>query len=748
MKKVIRNIKKHKILTLIFIVIIFSLSLISKIYKFNFKYKTSENTSRMEVTIESLEKIEDNKISYLVKYNGDKFILNIYKNKYSKTNNDIKKYDSYKYGDVISFRGKMTIPEKLGNPYEFDYKKYLNSKNIVGTITTYEIKLIDVKIKNLFVKLVYNLKGKISNRLDDIMPKEESNLFKSMLYGDDKLLDEDIKENFEKSGLSHLLAVSGSNIATLMMVISYISKKINKSISTFFTLVISCTFCIFCSFELSILRASIFLVITNISSQSERKLNTYLKIFLSFILICMYNPFCVFNIGMVMSYLAVISIVMFQNQIFSYFDIFVKSILNIKYIKPKGIKRIIYNFLYMILFPLSFTISVQILLFPIQIYFFNSFYLITFLSNIVISYIDNIFSIIGFVTVMLAYMPYISNILANTSFLLLKVIIFLVNFFSKFEFLNLKLATPDTLSILIYYFCIMILNYQKYIVLYIKRKYRKMIKLSIKIFYLLAITYILSSYMYLNYLNNYVIYFNVEQGNMALIHYKGKNVIVDIGSTTENLASSVIINYLNKKNISSIDAVILTHFHTDHINGINESLLGTVEIKKVIYAKPKEEQKEYDNILSLLNKNNISKLEVTKDEKIEIGDIKIDIISPNVNEKINDDDVANANSIVSIISIKNKNLMFMGDATKNTEKYILENNNLHINNIDIYQVGHHGSKTSTLDEFLNKLDIDTAVISSKKKVYNHPAEETLNTLFNHNIKVKITEKDGAFKFNI
>ena len=59
-----------------------------------------------------------------------------------------------------------------------------------------------------------------------------------------------------------------------------------------------------------------------------------------------------------------------------------------------------------------------------------------------------------------------------------------------------------------------------------------------------------------------------------------------------------------------------------------------------------------------------------------------------------------------------------------------------------------GSKTSTLDEFLNKLNINVAVISAKKKIYNHPSQETLNTLFNHNIKVKITEKDGAFKFNI
>ena len=235
---------------------------------------------------------------------------------------------------------------------------------------------------------------------------------------------------------------------------------------------------------------------------------------------------------------------------------------------------------------------------------------------------------------------------------------------------------------------------------------------------------------------------------MALIHYNRKNVIVDIGSTSENLASNVIINFLKKKNIETIDAVILTHFHTDHINGLTEELINTVEIKRVIYASPKEDILEYENMINLLNKNNISKIEVTKDDNIKIGDIDINILSPNINKKIYDEDISNANSIVSIISVNNKNLMFMGDATKSTEKSILNKNSNLIKNIDVYQVGHHGSKTSTLDEFISKLKINIAVISSKKKVYNHPSQETLNTLLKHNIKVKITEKNGAFKFNI
>lgn len=649
---------------------------------------------------------------------------------------------------MLTLRGKISIPEKLGNPYEFDYKKYLNSKNIIGCITTYEVKICDVKTGNIFIKIISNLKDKISINLERVMPKRECNLFKSMLYGDDKFLDVDIKDSFEKSGLSHLLAVSGSNITTIMFVVSYIFQKLNKKISVLFSIVITFIFCVFCSFELSIVRASLFLIINNILKKQEKKFNTYIKIFLSFYLILVYNPFSIFNVGLLMSYVSVVSIIMFESQIFSLIDNILKKFLKIQYKKAYGIKKYIYNALCLFIYPFSITLSVQILLFPIQIYYFNSFYLSSFVSNIIISYIDNILGIVGFLTVIFSFIPYVFNILSNTSFIILRVIIHISNFFSNFSKINIKLASPDILTLVLYYTLILGTNYRKYLSLILKRKYRKVVNILLNMYFFLTLMYIPVSYIYLNYYLNYVIYFNVEQGNMAYIRYKGKNVVIDMGSTKEKLASNVLLNYLDKKNISKIDAILITHFHADHINGLNEKLLSNIDVSKVIYSRPKEEQKEYNECIKLLNKNNITKVEVTANDELAVGEIKFKILSPNVNLKIKDDDVANANSIVTVVNLENKNLLFMGDATKNTEKEILKNMSAFPKIIDVYQVGHHGSKTSSDNNFIGELNIKEGIISSKKKVYNHPAEETLNTLSKHNIKVKITEKNGACKIKI
>ena len=254
--------------------------------------------------------------------------------------------------------------------------------------------------------------------------------------------------------------------------------------------------------------------------------------------------------------------------------------------------------------------------------------------------------------------------------------------------------------------------------------------------------------MYRIYFEEYVIYFNVGQGNMSIIKKDGKVIVIDAGSTQENLASSILNNFLLAKAENEIDLLLITHMHTDHMNviyGID------AKIKKVGYSIPKEKTEEYFKFEKFLDENNISKMELKKDDKITFDNISIDILLPYNDRVIYSDDIANSNSIVALVNLKenkkNIKLLYMGDATIETEKELL--NNIHLNeddklkDISVLQIGHHGSKTSTSEEFLSYLNINLAVISSKKKVYGHPAKETLDKLNKYNIRYKITEKDGA-----
>lgn len=114
--------KKNRKIIVITGIIILLLSLINSIYKFNFKYKSEDNFSKKYCMVIRIEKVEEEKITYLVKYNNNNFLLNIYKSE----SVELKELANFTYGDVISLSGKIIIPSKLNNPYEFNYKLYLN----------------------------------------------------------------------------------------------------------------------------------------------------------------------------------------------------------------------------------------------------------------------------------------------------------------------------------------------------------------------------------------------------------------------------------------------------------------------------------------------------------------------------------------------------------------------------------------------------------------------------------------------
>ena len=100
----------------------------------------------------------------------------------------------------------------------------------------------------------------------------------------------------------------------------------------------------------------------------------------------------------------------------------------------------------------------------------------------------------------------------------------------------------------------------------------------------------------------------------------------------------------------------------------------------------------------------------------------------------------NDNSLVIYFTIKNKNILFMGDASKEVEKRII--NDYDLGNIDIFKVGHHGSKTSSCKEFIDEINPKYSIISvGKNNRYGHPNKEVLNNL--DQSKIYRTDKDGS-----
>lgn len=704
-------------------IILIMLSIVKKVYIFEYKYHAQDNL-KIRAMVVSKEKETEDKVSYIVKYDNNNFLLNIY---------DYKIGDNvYNYGDVLEFRGNINKIEKKGNPYEFDYKKYLNSNNIVTTISSYNsVECIGKTNGNLIFKFCYAFRDLLDERISKYLPEREANLYKSMIYGNDLYLDEDIKENFRKNGLSHVLAVSGLHLMYLVIILDIVFKKSNVRKAKFVYYILILGYLIISGMSISAIRASIMsiIVISNGNNNENNTKKKYINIAISYIILVIYNPYVIFSVSGIMSYLATIGIITFNSLIYSFFEVKLKV--------PKFTRSIFKV--------LSTTISSLILLFPVQIYYFGVIELRLFISCVITNCIFSFIYLIGFIALFLSFVPVISNILFNSIYFVLFVLINLVEFLASLNIPTLALPKTSVFELYLYYLSTFLLVTRKYSVLIRKRNIRKICRRCVNCFICLSFLVIFSISIYRIYFEEYVIYFNVGQGNMSLIRKDRKVIVIDCGSTSDNLASNTLNNFLKAKAIDKIDLVILTHFHTDHINGIYDV---EAKIDKIGYSIPKEGSEEYEKFSKFLIENNISKLELKKDDKISFKDITINILLPYNDRAIQSDDITNSNSIVALVTInKNINLLYMGDATIETENILIKNITNEIEkkfqNLSILQVGHHGSKTSTSEKFLQMLNVKLAVISSKKKVYGHPAKETLDKLNKYNIRYKITENDGA-----
>ena len=210
-------------------------------------------------------------------------------------------------------------------------------------------------------------------------------------------------------------------------------------------------------------------------------------------------------------------------------------------------------------------------------------------------------------------------------------------------------------------------------------------------------------------LSNCVFFVNVGQGDSIIIKNRSYTVMIDTGGNKSfDMAEKTLIPFMNKKKITHLDALILTHDDFDH-SGAKDSLIDNFKVKNVL---TEQDQFPY-----------------------QIGDLTFNNLNTFSFEEEND------KSLVLSLNFMRKKFLFMGDASVVTEEKILEKYNV---DCDILKVGHHGSNTSTSEKFLKAASPDVAIIScGEKNSYGHPHEEIIDRLKKYNVKIRYTSEEGT-----
>lgn len=231
-----------------------------------------------------------------------------------------------------------------------------------------------------------------------------------------------------------------------------------------------------------------------------------------------------------------------------------------------------------------------------------------------------------------------------------------------------------------------------------------------------------------------VTYLNVGQGDSELIQVNGINMLIDAGT---NMGANNLIKDLKNRGIETIDIAIATHPHEDHIGGMDE-VLENFCVKSFYAPKVSHTTKTYENMLKAVKDKGLKIKQIKEGTNIDLGKgTKIQVYSP-VKSKYEE---LNNYSPVMKVSYGQNSFMFTGDAENLVEKEVLnEGKDL---KADVLKLGHHGSYSSTSEEFLKAVNPSIAIVScAKDNKYGHPHKETMSKLKKEGIEVYETFKDG------
>jgi len=229
--------------------------------------------------------------------------------------------------------------------------------------------------------------------------------------------------------------------------------------------------------------------------------------------------------------------------------------------------------------------------------------------------------------------------------------------------------------------------------------------------------------------SNYLTMVDVGQGDSFLLQLENKNILIDTGGSINFDGSNNLISYFKSRGIKKIDYMILTHGDYDHL-GNALSLISKFKVKNVI--------------INSGNDNNYEKMisEKVKTYHFSKNTLKINKATFSF---LNDIDYKNENedSLVFLLEINNRKLLFMGDAGKVSEKYLLDE--YAFNKVDILKIGHHGSKNSSSDEFIDSVNPTISLISAGiNNRFKHPHKVVTDKLDNY----YVTNRDGSVLINL
>ncbi|MCQ2538183.1 MAG: DNA internalization-related competence protein ComEC/Rec2 [Lachnospiraceae bacterium] len=627
-------------------------------------------------------------------------------------------YDDYRTlepGNKVKIYGKLATYEKPTNPGQFDSYGYNARKHIYAMVTASELWIEDERTD--VIRTIVNRAGtKLEETFIRLYPEDKAGVLTAMLLGERSLMDEDTVNLYKTAGISHILAISGLHISLICMgMYSFMDKmRVPKVIRISITLVLLVFYVCFTGMGVSAVRAGIMTSVSLLAKIFRKHYDMMSALCLAALLLLAVNPAELFDVSFLLSVAAVVGV-----------------------FAAERIKAGVYSGL-----------VISLVTQPILLWFFYESSSYGTIANIFILPLSSLVILFGGLSAItgILFLP-LGGMFAGITFIMLTCFEAIGKIIGSLPYSYICTGRPSAWRMIVYY-GILVGSY----VICEKRQ-----QICVKGLITAAVAVVLLCFIPKNY--NSMAFLDVGQGD-GIVNINGKEcTVIDSGSSDHgNIDKYVLAPYLKYHGITVINRAIVTHMDEDHINGIvgilermqpvtkgkpEKDYDGSISIKNLILPKVKNENIAYTKLKNLAREKNVNIIYAEQGHSFTTNDLKCSYtcLAPFQAEKSE-----NGTSLIYRFENDDYIIYLTGDGDKKEEKNIWEKISAYGQNgkFTILKAGHHGSRTSSSEDFLEAVAPNMVIIScGKGNKYGHPHKEVLEILNKVSAQIRRTDTEGA-----
>ena len=543
------------------------------------------------------------------------------------------------------------------------------------------------------------------------------------LTGDKSAMDDGDYLAMQETGLAHLFAVSGLHCAFLVTLLALLISRRQRLLCAV-TIPLLLFYMVMVGMSPSVVRACIMQIFLLIAPLFRRGSDPLTSLAAALLVILLCNPFAAASVSLQLSFSATLGMVLLSPRLY--------KLLAGWY---KGKCRPLRAALCFVAANLSATLSAVVFTAPLTAWYFRIFVLVAPLSSLLAVPAAGWSFMAAFVTVLLGFvwLP-LASLLGWISWVLVRYILWIANGMMSWRYHAVYFTNPY----LIYW---LLFLYAAFIGCAAtpdgKRKY--LLASALSVLTLTAAIWVNRQDYQYGVLTALTL--DVGQGESVILTSGGETALVDCGSSNSYKdPGGLAADTLHSMGVRELSAVVVTHYHADHTNGLYE-VLRRIPVQTIYLPDIEDEYGVRERLVSLAEEKGAQVTYVTKETADTLGDTVLTIYPP-----VQSGGDLNELGLTALASTGDFDLLITGDMSGSTEKKLVETYALP--NIEVLVVSHHGSRYSSNIRFLKAVTPEAAVISVGDNNYGHPSEETLQRLLAVGADIWRTDQQGTIRITV